>query len=182
MADVIGIPIALPDEANSRSMTGARGSLEHENLTVASRPMFDNGLDAVVACAKLMDQRFRLSIACQGDREISISREPRLSPDGNGQAANQREGDVGSCEVGADLAQSGFERRHPDLSLTSTRRPGQSPNSAPGRSRSHLVKPALDFLFRGVGAIPPEVLTHQLKPHFEQMSVVRNALPTYRVV
>ena len=40
---------------------------------------------------------------CQRDRKIGISREPRLGPDGSGQAANQIEGDAGSCEVGADL-------------------------------------------------------------------------------
>jgi hypothetical protein len=51
-----------------------------------------------------MDQGFRFCIARQRNRKISISREPRLRPDGNGQTADQREGDVGSREVGADLA------------------------------------------------------------------------------
>jgi hypothetical protein len=46
----------------------------------------------------------RFCIARQRDGEINISREPRLRPDGNGQAANQSEADVGSDEVGADLA------------------------------------------------------------------------------
>jgi hypothetical protein len=32
-----------------------------------------------------------------------------------------------------------------------------------------LVKPALDFLFRGVGIISPHVLTHKPKPRFEQI-------------
>jgi hypothetical protein len=58
----------------------------------------------VVAGAQLMDQRLRFCIARRRDRELSISREPRLRPDGNGQTANQSEGNVGSCEVGANLA------------------------------------------------------------------------------
>jgi hypothetical protein len=32
-----------------------------------------------------------------------------------------------------------------------------------------LAKPALNFLFRGLGAFPPEVLTHQPQPCLEQI-------------
>jgi hypothetical protein len=88
-------------------MTGARGSLEDvesHGRQPSNGFQLDHCLDAVVACAQLMDQGLRFCIARQRDDEISISREPRLRPDGNGQAANQSEGDVGSGEVGADLA------------------------------------------------------------------------------
>jgi hypothetical protein len=44
---------------------------------------------------------------------------------------------VGSDELGTDRAERGFERCHPSLALSSTSRPGQSPDSAPGRSLSH---------------------------------------------
>ena len=53
---------------------------------------------------------------------------------GDGQAADECEWDVGSSKVRVDLSQRGLERRHPSLALISTSRPTQSPDSAPGRS------------------------------------------------
>jgi len=99
--------------------------------------LFDDGFDAVLTGLKLVDEGLRLRVGGQRDGKIRISREPWLGANGNGQAADDRERDVSLGEVGADSTEGRFERCHPSLVPTSTDRPGQSPDSAPGRSRSH---------------------------------------------
>jgi hypothetical protein len=66
--------------------------------------LLHNRCDAVVAGAKTVNQRFSFRIARQSDRQIGVSRKPRFRTRGNGQTANQGEGDVGFSEVGVDLA------------------------------------------------------------------------------
>ena len=99
--------------------------------------LFDNSLDLVVVCAKLVDQGFCFCIARQRHREVGIAREPRFGPGGHGQAADQGKRHARSREVVSDPPQRGFERGHPRLRSTFTRRPGQSPDSAPCRWWSH---------------------------------------------
>ena len=98
---------SIPDEANNRSMTGPRGSLEPRESHGGQAPhgvLLDNGLDAVAVCAKFADQGFRFCVARQGHCQIGVSREPRFRTRRNGQTANQGEGDAGFNEVNVDLA------------------------------------------------------------------------------
>ena len=84
-----------------------------------------------------MHQRLGFGVAIQRHREIGIAREPRLRPRGNRQSTDQSEGNASLNEVGIDTPKDRFERGHAVRSVRSTRRPGLSPCSAPGRSRSH---------------------------------------------
>ena len=78
-----------------------------------------------------------LSFAPDGNCEVRVACKPRFGADRYRQAAYEGEVDVRPSEVGRNAVQGGFEGGHPILALTSTGRPGQSPCSAPGRSRSH---------------------------------------------
>lgn len=98
---------SIPDEANSRSITPAWGSSERASLTVARRPisfLLYNRFDAVAAGPQSMNQSFGLRVARQRNCQVGVSRESWFGTRGNGQAANQREGHVGFCEIGVDLA------------------------------------------------------------------------------
>jgi hypothetical protein len=129
---------SIPDEANSRSITGAWSLLEREShrRDPADSLLLHNRFDAVVAGPQTVNESFGLRIARQRNCEVGIPGKPGCGTRGNGEAANQCERDVGFSEVCVDLAQGRFERCHVKLVPMSTRRPGQSPASAPGRSRS----------------------------------------------
>jgi hypothetical protein len=99
--------------------------------------LLDDGFDSVVTGSQAVDEGFGLCICGKCHGEIGIPCEPRFGSNGHGQTADERERDTGLGELSADLTQGGFERGHPRLALRSTGRPGESPNSAPGRSRSH---------------------------------------------
>jgi hypothetical protein len=51
-----------------------------------------------------VNQSLSFRIARQGDCQIRVSRKPRLCTRGNGQTANQGEGDVGFSEVAVNPA------------------------------------------------------------------------------
>ena len=99
--------------------------------------LFDDRFNALVTGSKSVDERFGLRITSQGDREIRIAGESRLGSNRNRQTTNERKRDTGCCELSADPTEGRFERCHPRLAPKSTRRPGASPASAPGRSWSH---------------------------------------------
>ena len=84
-----------------------------------------------------MHQRLGFGVAVQRHREIGIPCEPWLGPRGNRQSTDQSEGYAGLNQVGINPPKDRFERGHAVRSDRSTRRPGLSPCSAPGRSRSH---------------------------------------------
>lgn len=64
--------------------------------------LLDEGFDAVTTGSKAVDEGFGLCIGGQCDGQIRIAREPRLGPNGDSQAADERERDVGSGELGGD--------------------------------------------------------------------------------
>jgi hypothetical protein len=66
--------------------------------------LLDNRFDAVVAGPQATNQSFSLRIARHRNRQIGISREPRFGTRRNGQAADQREGNVRFSEIGVDPA------------------------------------------------------------------------------
>ena len=96
--------------------------------------LLDDRLDEVATSTQTVDEGFSLPIGGHGHRQIRISRKPGLGSDRDGETTHERERDVCSREFGADPAKGRVERGHPSLALISTGRPGQSPNSAPGRS------------------------------------------------
>jgi len=99
--------------------------------------LLDHCLDAVVAGPQTVNQGLGLRVARQRNRQIGVSREPRLGPRRDGQTANQSERRADFGEIGVDLTQRRFERCHANRALRSMARPGQSPDSEPGRSKSH---------------------------------------------
>jgi len=106
-----------------------------------------------------------------------ISREPRLGSHGYGQPANQGESNARSCEVGADLSQGGFKRGHPNLPRTSTGRPGQSPNVAPGRSRSQSLSRLSMSCSVAFGWVLRRFWRINSTPVSKRSRVARSALP-----
>lgn len=84
-----------------------------------------------------MNESLSFGVAGDRHRQIGISCEPRFSTRGNGEAADQGEGNVGINEVGVNLTKRRFERCHASLVAGTTERPEQSPASAPGRVSSH---------------------------------------------
>ncbi len=71
--------------------------------------LLDDSFDAVTLGTQVVDECFGLVIAGQCNHEIGISRKPRFSSNGDGQAADERERDPGLSELGADLSKGGLE-------------------------------------------------------------------------
>jgi hypothetical protein len=106
----------------------------------AGRLLLDKGVDRVTRAAQQVHQRLGLGIVRHGHGEIGVPREPRLTASGHGEPSDERARNPRLLEIGQDLPQGSLDRRHRTRdrrASRSTRRPGASPTSAPGRSCSH---------------------------------------------
>lgn len=79
------------------------GECEPDGRKPSDGFLLDDGFDAVITSSKAVDEGFGFCIGGQRDGQICISRESRLSSNGHGQAADERERDVDSDEIGVDL-------------------------------------------------------------------------------
>ena len=131
-------PRRREQQVDDRSLRPRRQREPHRRQP-ANGFLFDDRFDLVPGRAKVVDERFRLIISFERDRQIGVTRESGLGSNRNGEPSNQRKRRVMSLQICADVAERGLEGGHVDLWRGSTTRPGQSPDSAPGRSRSHRV-------------------------------------------
>jgi len=123
--------------AHGAFAAGPDDKIQSHGREPADSLLLDHCLDAVVAGPQTVNQGLGLRVARQRNRQIGVSREPRLGPRRDGQTANQSERRADFGEIGVDLTQRRFERCHANRALRSMARPGQSPDSEPGRSKSH---------------------------------------------
>lgn len=129
---------------NLRAVTGPDmpaahrpGRRESHGCEPVHRALLDDRRDPVLASAQAVNQSFSLSVARHGDGEVGISREPRLSAREHRKTTDRCKGHMDFSEICVDVAYSRFERCHANLVRTSTDRPEQSPDSAPGLSSNH---------------------------------------------
>jgi len=104
--------------------------------------LLDRGDDSPTA--RLQGAHEGLGVPIVGDehREIGVSREPRLGPDRNGQAAHQRELATERPEVTDDATEGGFGAIQGRGGGQEMGRPQASPCSAPGRVWSQATSKA----------------------------------------
>src|SRR5205814_6717287 len=142
--------------------------------------LLDDGRDRVASAAERVDQCLSARVVGYGNRHVGVSREPRFGTDGNGQAADERKCDAAFGEIGVNLAQCGFEGGHAKR-FTSTGRPGQSPNSAPGRCLSHSPRSRSISASPASGCLRRRFWRIRFTPVSNKSSVVRNASVTERM-
>ena len=88
---------------------GLAGGGESDRCESPDGLLLDDSFDAVTLGTQVVDECFGLGIAGQCNHEIGISRKPRFSSNGDGQAADERERDPSLSELGTNLAKGGLE-------------------------------------------------------------------------
>jgi len=95
-------------EVDNRSLRLTGGN-ESDRSKPPDGLLLDNSFDAVIMGTQVVDEGFGLGIGGQRNNQIRISRKPRFSSNGDGQTADERKGDSGLSEFGADLTKGGLE-------------------------------------------------------------------------